>query len=131
MSKNDHRGFTLIELLVVVAIIGVLASIVMVSLNSARNKGKNASIKSQMAELRAAAELYNDDMASYTGWCSDSQNTRISGGAVSAGGTAYACNDSASAWAAGITMVDGTFWCVDSNGTSKAAHKVAGATSCP
>jgi prepilin-type N-terminal cleavage/methylation domain-containing protein len=51
------KGFTLIELLVVVAIIGLLSSIVLASLNSARTKGSDASIKSNVATIRSQAEL--------------------------------------------------------------------------
>ena len=55
---NLKKGFTLIELLVVVAIIGILASVVLASLNSARNKGKDAAIFAQLANMRGQAELY-------------------------------------------------------------------------
>ena len=41
---QKNKGFTLIELLVVVAIIGLLSSVVMASLNSARLKAKDALI---------------------------------------------------------------------------------------
>lgn len=58
---NNKKGFTLIELLVVIAIIGILASVVLASLNSARSKGADASIKSNMANIRAQAELWYDD----------------------------------------------------------------------
>ncbi len=58
MRLNKDKGFTLIELLVVVAIIGVLASVVLASLNSARAKARDAKVKRELAEVRSALELY-------------------------------------------------------------------------
>ena len=134
-KSKKRKGFTLMELLVVVAIIGILAAIVLVSLNSARNKGKNSAIKAQMAQLRPAAEMFNEDNGDFSGWCANSEEGRISQGAIDAGGTTYDCDDSTSAWAAEIALV-GTgagYWCVDSTGVSKAAgaSKGADATACP
>jgi prepilin-type N-terminal cleavage/methylation domain-containing protein len=53
-----QRGFTLIELLVVVAIIGLLSSVVLASLNSARQKGRDARRVADLKQLQVALELY-------------------------------------------------------------------------
>lgn len=58
---RSKRGFTLIELLVVIAIIGVLASIVLAALNTARNKGNDAAIKGNLASIRVQTALYYDN----------------------------------------------------------------------
>jgi prepilin-type N-terminal cleavage/methylation domain-containing protein len=55
------RGFTLIEILVVTAIIGILASIVLVALNSTRNKGRDAQRAAQLIEMGKAIALFDSD----------------------------------------------------------------------
>ncbi len=63
-------GFTLIELLVVIAIIGILASIVLVSLNSARGKGRDAQRVANMQQMAKAFSLVDPD-TSIISTCSD------------------------------------------------------------
>ncbi len=64
MFKN-RKGFTLIELLVVIAIIGILASIVLVSLNSARAKARDAKRQADLKQVAVALELYYNTNNAY------------------------------------------------------------------
>lgn len=66
LTRNkNQKGFTLIELLVVIAIIGLLASIVLLALNSARAKSRDAKRLADVKELTTALELYYNDYSGY------------------------------------------------------------------
>lgn len=74
MSKNSilkisksEKAFTLIELLVVIAIIGILSAVVVVSINSARDKSKAAFIKSSLKSLYSQAEIFYTQNGTYAG----------------------------------------------------------------
>jgi prepilin-type N-terminal cleavage/methylation domain-containing protein len=127
------KGFTLIELLVVIAIIGILASIVLVSLGSARTKAKNVRIQADLSQTRSLAEMIYDDStpSSYAGLCAATElniahptygtqlttidaDVTLQGGdveclaGVDAGGDEAYCVSS--------TLVGGGWYCTDATG---------------
>jgi prepilin-type N-terminal cleavage/methylation domain-containing protein len=130
---SKKKGFTLIELLVVIAIIGILSSVVLASLNSARNKGSDAAVKSNLNGTRAQAELsYDNNSNSYANVCTDANIVQAMNAAKTAGGaasinttlatagsaTAVTCHASSTAWAIEAPLKTTGFACVDSNGNS-------------
>ena len=66
MQKNNfQKGFTLIELLVVVAIIGILSSVVLASLNTARLKARDTKRIADFRQIRTALEIFYNSYGRY------------------------------------------------------------------
>jgi len=63
--KKNKKGFTLIELLVVIAIIGLLSTLAVVALNSARSKSRDAKRVADVKQIQTALELYFTESSAY------------------------------------------------------------------
>ncbi len=133
IHSNKNRGFTLIELLVVIAIIGILSSVVLASLNTARNRGTDTAVRGNLSNARSEAELFFDTAGNYTNIC-NTTGANVIGDSATAAASALGialtndaagttsnvvCNDSATAWAiqSMLRAQTGVF-CVDSTGAA-------------
>ena len=146
-------GFTLIELLVVIAIIGILSSVVLVSLNSARQKGGDAAVQSNLSTIQTQSEIYSSNnnnaygpspaitgsgVGTAAGTCgsvmtgtifSDGTIINAINGANTNGNGGVLCVASSTAYAIEAKLkTSQTYWCVDSNGYSGTTSASVGAT---
>ena len=160
------KGFTLIELLVVIAIIGILSAVVLASLNTARSKGNDAAIKSNLGTVLTQSAIFYDTNLKYDTAAIAAVGTPTVAGCTGAGatsifadanasqalagadraaggtGTTYAnvtkavCGYTANmaSWIAAVPLVStpGTWWCIDSAGSSRQISAAPGAVAaCP
>ncbi len=158
MSKTRSQGFTLIELLVVIAIIGILSAVVLASLSTARQKGQDAAVQSDLATIQTQAEIYygangnsygtlayvNTTAAACTGGAAGSSifaaannpatvANALTGAYTSSGSASgnVVCEANGTGYFAAVKLSATTttaYWCVDSTGVAKTEYAVPGAT---
>jgi prepilin-type N-terminal cleavage/methylation domain-containing protein len=145
LKKEKNQGFTLMELLVVIAIIGILSTVVLGQVNSARDKAESASVKAMMANMRVQAEIcgqkYINNPPPATASCTTLMAaatvdnifkdptivkaiTKIKTQIIIPVGTAPVCSISGDYWAFYVPSLKGETgtargWCVDNSGAAK------------
>ena len=134
MTKKLQKGFTLIELLIVIAIIGILSSVVLGSLNTARSKAADAAIKGDLNSIRSQASIFYDNQPSPSYGTAQTAACNLGAGNIFAdpnvknsiahaviqnGGTDGYCGTTGQGYAVAVPLKTAGIWCVDSNGVSR------------
>lgn len=98
---KNKKAFTLIELLIVIAIIGILASLIIANLSTARARARDAQRKAHFSQLQSALEMYFDKNGQYPAAINNGTFTKnqeyslcstgfVSGSSCPAGSVTYA-----------------------------------------
>lgn len=142
--KTHRTGFTLIELLVVISIMALLASLVLSSLNTARNKGYDNTIKANLKQIALQTENFRDlnytlgadavcTTGTETGVFNDpkikEQITNLRTNLLPPGTITCSTDSEGSKWAVSVANLRyaGTTWCIDnSQGWFKPGTSAAG-----
>jgi len=111
--KKLNKGFTLIELLVVIAIIGILSSVVLASLNTARDKGSDAAAKANINNARSQAELYYDSHGSTYDEGTLDDDTDVCSESDGIASLVTAADEAVSGSASCAVALDGTSWAAE------------------
>ena len=158
-SKVVGKGFTILEMIVVIAIIGILATTVLVAMSGSRSKGGDGAIKQNLVYARTQAAFYFNGSAtsteSYVDVCNDKTNgimRQVQEAKRAYGGTSKAvytntvpstwnteeCHADATRFVAWVPLSDSasgapTGWCIDSTNASRKVTAVLGVSAfvCP
>ncbi len=143
MISKKENGFTLIELLIVIAIIGILASVVLISVNNARTKAKDTTIKNAMDTIRKVSELEFINLNGSYNITTNSGNAGFPPCTATTSGMIYQnesfqkaitqilslngnqngiCVVHPTAWAIVFPLSSGDWWCIDSTGRSSSTQ---------
>jgi len=119
------KGFTLVEVLIVVTITGIILSIIMITVGSARDKAKDAAIKANLSGIRSEGEVYATDNpgSGYTNFCSSTKMGEYKNAVLGLNKEGLGCRESLDGkeWAACADLVyeAGSYWCVDWQANAK------------
>ncbi len=116
MKKN--KGFTLIELLVVIAIIGILASIVLVSLGGARTRAKDARVAADLGQIRTTAEIIFSATGDYNAVLANEDINNLINDMNNQGATNILRVGDANGYCVEATLPGGLWGCVNSGLTA-------------
>lgn len=117
---REKNGFTLLELIVVIAIIATLATIVVLQIDSPKNKTADAAVKAQMKEIAAQAQAYAiDNNGNFLNMCTVDSIISAALNQITKNSTGPAkCETDLGGqnWAVSADLKGGGKWCLDSFG---------------